>query len=111
MHVSHEIQGRKLSIQMVYGVALWGSKSGIELVMRFKGSPEALDIVKGLQVGLNAVVNDTEVKLRPGYPSRGLAYDAPQKDLKRFMIRLDGFTLAFGAVSGVREGRGRSRGF
>lgn len=65
MHVSHEIQGRKLSIQMVYGAALWGSKAGIELVMRFKGSPEAQDIVKGLQVGLNAVVNETEVRLRP----------------------------------------------
>lgn len=96
---------------MVYGVTLWGSKAGIESVMRFKGLREALDIVKGLQVGLNAVLNETEVRLRPGYPSRGLAYDASQKDLKRFMIRLDGFTLAFGAVSDVQESRGRSRGF
>lgn len=68
-HANHEIQYRKLLILMVYGVALWGSKAGIELVMRFKGSLEARDIVKGLQAGLNAVVNETEVRLRPGYPS------------------------------------------
>ena len=67
---NHEIQYRKLLILMVYGFAVWGSKVGIELVMRFKGSLEARDIVKGLQAGLNAVVNETEVRLRPAYPSR-----------------------------------------